>query len=239
MDFKWILWVWCFFVPGFVFAQNPKEIEQIRKKSAEICSAAVSDASGSTYNVAILGSPPIINSETGTYSSIDNSNVFVSKSDASGNILWKKELRGITTYEYCEPAAVLDDSGNVYISYNRISSVDGWCSFVVMLNASGEIVWTECLNNSDAAGINARAITIDEKGMLCITGCYWGKIDFNTSKGRSRLVSENHTGVFACKMNKEGKCIWIRGMERTDSEVITNEPLSTTQLEAATAIISH
>lgn len=235
MNTKWGFFVYCFLIAGVAQGQSSLAVVKIKMKSSSISSATVSDSTGILYTAEITPSTRVIDPEKEIYTSLPNKNVYVSKKDAKGNVLWKRQLRGLTDYNYSEPAISRGPFGDIYVTYNRQTSGNIWSSFIVRLDTNGDIVWTKCLGGSDTGGINVRSISVSNN-KLNVTGYFWGTIGCDTSKGFCNLVSENQPGVFACKMDTEGNYLWIRGVERTDSSLETaapvqasvSEPLETT-----------
>ncbi len=95
--------------------------------------------------------------------------VYIVKTDASGNVIWSKHYGGYNTNpsstDYWEGLdwgydVVADNSGNIYVaaltkSYNNgdvhgnHGDIDIW---VLKLNANGDTIWTKCLGGSSEEG---------------------------------------------------------------------------------------
>jgi hypothetical protein len=116
-----------------------------------------------------------------------NVDIFLAKYDASGGIIWIKQLgtngndegRGI----------VVDSSGNIYITGETSGNLDGnvnagiFDAFLSKYDTNGNKLWTKLIGtNADDEG---RGIAVDTFGNIYITGWTEGGLDGNINAGKS------------------------------------------------------
>lgn len=161
--------------------------------------------------------------------------IFVSKLDAAGNLLWavrfgstgNDEGLGITT----------DTAGNVYVTGKFEGTVDfdpgpGTANlvsvgmhdiFITKLNTSGAHIWTKQVGGDDDQLANA--IAVDKAGNVYTTG--WitrttpatsGSADFDPGPGVFTLTSPAYNNAFILKLNPDGDFIWAKQIEASNSE---------------------
>lgn len=227
MRLRYLLFIYCFFVGILAFAQSSQWIEQAKKESIGIQIANTVDKQGNLYTVGLENSTVVANPGAGIYKAVHNNNIFVGKTDTGKNAIWKRSLRGVSNFDYCEPSVALDSNGNIYVAYNRISVFNAWHSFILKLDTLGNTLWTKWLGDSLNGGINVRSVTIDKKNEVCVAGFFWGNAEFKTIKGSTNLVAGQKPGVFVCKIDAEGNYRWVQGLERTDPDCTPLEPQQT------------
>jgi hypothetical protein len=131
--------------------------------------------------------------------------VFVTKCNSTGNLIWAKQLGGIS-YDIARSIAV-DASGNVYTSgwfndtadfdpgtgvFNLISSYDDGELFVSKLNASGNFLWAKKVVGHIHADINS--IAVDVSGNIFTAGNYYS----------------GSTQVYINKLDPSGNILWSK-----------------------------
>jgi len=142
-----------------------------------------------------------------TFTSDHEGDIFVTKSNSSGNLIWAKKMGGIS-HDYANAIAV-DSSGNVYTAgsfkatadfnpgagvFNLTSSTSYYNTFLSKLNASGNFIWAKKLSFNAFEEINS--IFLDSSGNL-YTAC-------------SFLSGTNSYQININKFNSSGNLSWSK-----------------------------
>jgi hypothetical protein len=152
--------------------------------------------------------------------------VFISKLDSGGNIVWARRLGG-TSQDYSDALAVTSD-GSVYTTGSyagtadfdpgagifNLTSAGSFDVFVSKLNSSGNFVWVRDLGGTDSDVGHALAVASD--GGVYTTGCFNSTADFDPGPGTFNLTSAGLTDVFVCKLNSAGSFVWARRLGGTN-----------------------
>ena len=120
-----------------------------------------------------------------------SNDVFVSKYDASGNLIWIEQLGTSSSDQSFGVSA--DDLGNVYISGFTEGSLGGpnaglWDAFVSKYDASGNLHWTEQLGTSTSD--LSYDVSADGLGNVYISGYTHGSLGGPNAGGEDAFVSK-------------------------------------------------
>lgn len=161
--------------------------------------------------------------------------VFILKLNPQGNYVWAERIGGISGDEGTSIAT--DSWGYVYILGNFAGSVDfdpdpnysyiltanpgqqaGSDIFILKLNGSGNLVWAE---NFDGKGSDVgKALAIDSKNNIFITGYFFNRIDFNPdSFGVDSATSEGRADSFLAKLHSDGSFEWAKSIGGLREEI--------------------
>lgn len=219
------------------------------------CNAAISplslcrDASGNLIAAGQLdgladfepGSPnsPTLQSTPGF-----DSDAFIAKWDAAGQIVWAKNIGG-ASLDYAQEA-IVDASGNIYVCgmiegtadldpgipvYTVTTTNSNRSGFVVKLDASGNFVWGKTFTGTSVSMAVCRHMCLNTSGELLITGSYLGTVDFDPGTGTQMLTSKmslfgNSQDVFIAKLDASGNYLWAGSVgsnsEDYGTELITD-----------------
>ena len=185
------------------------------------------DASGNVYTTGSFEGTADFDPGVNTFDLISAGGVdiFVSKLDASGNLVWAKALGG-TGADQAFGIAV-DDSGNVYtagsfegtadfdpgVDVFDLTSAGGRDIFVSKLDPSGNLLWAIAMG--DVGGDEASGIAVDDSGNVYTTGSFEGTVDFDPGTGVLDLTSAGGLDVFVSKLDASGIFVWARAMGGT------------------------
>lgn len=149
------------------------------------------------------------------------SSVFINNSLAQvPSFQWVKQISGPNLVR--AESIVTDDRGNVYSSggfalnadfdpdtgITSISSNGQHDIFVQKLDKDGGLLWVKSMGGT---GFDiSRAITIDSRGNLYITGVFNGTVDFDPNSGVSNLTSAGSSDSFIQKLDSLGNLIWVK-----------------------------
>jgi hypothetical protein len=151
----------------------------------------------------------------------NTADIFISKFDSTGNVIWVKSFGG--TNDEGGSGITLDKLGNIYVTgcfksniikYGNISITNlnnGFEIFLVKYNSDGDIIWAK---NSIGTDHYVNGITIDSHRNVYIAGGYWsGNITF----GNFILAGNTHGGVnsFIAKYDSSGNVIWAKKVDNS------------------------
>ncbi|MGE5461997.1 MAG: SBBP repeat-containing protein, partial [Syntrophothermus sp.] len=186
----------------------------------------VRDASGSLYITGSFQNTADFDPGAGTFNltSAGADDIFVSRLDDSGNLVWAK---GMGSPQFDTGTAVaLGLDGNVYLAgefqgtvdfdpgpgISSLTSAGGMDIFMSKLNASGSFVWAKRIggiSNTDYVS----DIMVDRDGYVYITGQFLNTIDFDPGAGNFDMTSTaGSLDAFICKLDGSGNFIWAKSM---------------------------
>ncbi len=176
---------------------------QLGTNSTDYSESVAIDSSGNAY---ISGY---------TYGSLGGTNAgsadaFLAKYDASGALLWTRQL-GTSTYDDCWSVAI-DGSGNAYISGYTYGSLDGtnagsYDAFLTKYDSSGSLLWTKQLGTY--YDDRSYAVAIDGSGNAYISGLTGGDLG-GTNAGSN--------DAFLAKYDDSGALLWTRQLGTSSSD---------------------
>ena len=159
-------------------------------------------------------------------------NIYISKTDASGNFVWAKQIGGAGP---AFPGAItLDATGNIYISVKigfgawdlnpsptvntQVLSYTSQRNIIEKLNNNGELIWIKSIDNeySESYG-QISDLNVDDAGNVYATGSYRLNSDFDPGAGVFNLstISDTFVNNFALKLNSSGDFVWAKAFKRT------------------------
>lgn len=216
-------------LPGFadVTAQGPaldwvKQLEG----NGNYCAphALTNDLMGNTYVTGGFGGTVDFDPGPGTnaYTASGHADVFVMKLNATGNVIWARQMGGSPESDRGRAIAV-DDSGNVYTAGIFYETADfdpgsgnaflyaaspGWSDiFISKLNAAGEYVWAKSIGGADADDVTS--IKVDTAGNVYVYGSFSSTVDFDPGSGVYPLTSTS-PGGFLLKLDASGNFGWVK-----------------------------
>jgi hypothetical protein len=180
------------------------------------------DSSGNVYTTGFFEGTVDFDPGAGTttLTSAGSADVFVSKLDSSGALVWAKSFGGASN-DVGRSIAV-DSSGNVYTTgffegtvdfdpgagTSNLTSAGGADVFVSKLNSSGVLVWAKSFGGASLdVGIS---IAVDSSGNVYTTGYFQGTADFDPGAGTSNLTSAGDFDIFVSKLDSSGNFVWAK-----------------------------
>lgn len=150
----------------------------------------------------------------------NDSDIFISKLDPSGNFIWAKRIGGIG--EEGSHVIALDASANIYISgwFQGISDFDpgpstvnltstgGYDAFVTKLDSAGNLIWVKQIGGPSIQ--MAWSINADQNGNTFTVGTFYGTVDFDPGPGIFNLTSSTTDNIFICKLDASGNFLWAK-----------------------------
>ncbi|MFH1320952.1 MAG: T9SS type A sorting domain-containing protein [Bacteroidota bacterium] len=168
----------------------------------------ISDNSGNSYITGYF--KDTICFEGDTLISTGGRDVFVTKYDLSGNVLWA-ERAGSTTDD--EGFGIrIDDIGNSYVtgyftgtSYfgsDTLNEMGGQDMFLAKYDTSGNVLWARQAGNT--GWDEGDALCVDASGNVYVTGVFEGTVIF----GPETLTSSGYSDVFIARYDPSGNILW-------------------------------
>ena len=187
------------------------------------------DDLGNIYSVGHFNGGPVDfdpGSDVLNLTSVGETDIYITKFNASGNFIWAKRFGGT---EKDEGAGItVDGSGNVYFTGNfkgvvdfdpgtdvfNLTSNGSSDIFVCKLDPDGNFLWAKQMGGiSDESG---RAIAVDGSGDVYVTGEFQDTVDFYPGSGTSVLTSSGRTDIFICKLSTSGAFQWVKQIGSTE-----------------------
>lgn len=191
-------------------------VKQIGGTSYDVGFANTIDRNGNIYTTGQFRNTVDFDPGSGVnnLTSLGIEDIFIQKLDANGNLLWVRQIGGISNdYGY---SIITDANGNVYTTgvfrdvvdfdsgpgnTNNISN-GGFDFFIQKLDSSGNFLWVHQIGaiNFDYA----ESIAIDSSGNIYTTGNFQGTVDFDPEAGVTNLTGVSNKDIFILKL---GLCV--------------------------------
>jgi hypothetical protein len=190
--------------------------------------SVVADGSGNVYVTGAFMSSTIIFGSytlTNTASFGSNNNVFVTKYDPTGNVVWAKNFGGTTAFNGSGigKGIDIDGSGNLYITgtffgtgmtfgSTTLTNTDATGAgeiFLTKLDGSGNVIWAKSAGGVNADGPNS--IKVDGNNIY-ITGIFAStSITFgSTTLNLTPFVGTPTYDIFIAKYDSSGNLVWAK-----------------------------
>ncbi len=184
------------------------------------------DASGNVYTTGYFDSIMDFDPGPGTYTlaSQGRRDIFISKLNGSGNLVWAQSI-GSSWGDEVGNTIKIDGSGNIFLTGSFFGSVDfdagpgtqiltagGADMFVLKLDAAGNYIWAKNMGGDPYSYIEGSSISIDPAGNIFITGNYTSVVDVDPGVSTYTLSSFNgymgHPDCFIVKLDANGNFSW-------------------------------
>jgi hypothetical protein len=189
------------------------------------------DSSGNIYSTGVFTGTADFDPSDGVsnLTSAGENDIFISKLDPSGNLLWAKRF-GDTTGDTGKSIAI-DSSGNVLVTGDFTGTIDfdpgtgvanrtsngGYDFFVLKLDPSGNFLWAKNVGGEGAeSGI---FIAVDRDGNACVTGIFSRVVDFDPGTGVLNLTSSGGLDIFVTKFDSAGNHLWSNGRGGSTNDI--------------------
>lgn len=204
--------------------------KQITGSSYDVCQAITLDNNANVYATGYFSSTVDFDPGPNTYNlnSVGAEDIFISKSDSNGNLIWAKSM-GEFRYQ-AGYAITLDENKNIYVTgiffgtvdfdpgpaVSNLTSAGNEDIFICKLDNNDNFIWAKRIGGSSNDYCNA--IVIDKQDNICINGYFDGTSDFDPSTGIFNLTTSGQTDIFVCKLNNNGNLIWVKQIGGMQSE---------------------
>lgn len=179
------------------------------------------DASGNVYITGVFNGMADFNPGADTFNLISNGDkdIFISKINSQGALLWAKKIGG-KGGEYVESISA-DAAGNVYILGEFSDSLDldpgegvsmfireNRGLFILKLDPSGNYIWARQFDNGAYSSLGA-SIRPDAFGNIYIIGQFQGTVDLDPGENDYNLT-DTYGNVFILKLDSHGDFVWAK-----------------------------
>ena len=192
------------------------------------------DAEGNVYTAGCFSGKVDFDPGPGEYflSSADTTPVgtaaedmFISKFDAAGSLIWAKQMS--SEYYSRSNSLAIDAQGNVYTIGEFTGTVDfdpgagtfyltsdfySFDMFISKLDQCGNFVWAKQIGGITNDHVYGNSIALNASGYLYITGNFDGNaVDFDPGQGVHILnVNTGIGSIFVSKYDQNGNLVWAK-----------------------------
>ena len=202
--------------------------------SMNVIRGMATDAFGNVYTVvSFVGTIDVDPGPLVTNIVATGYNIFVTKLDTNGNLIWWRML-GDSTTDAIPYDIVTDASGNVYISGEAEGQIDfdpgpgvynltGNTSdpFIWKLDINGNFVWAY-LESSQVLALPEYHLSISAQGRLYNTGRFASTQDFDSGPGVFNLTAAGNQDCFIRKCDLSGNLLWVKRIGKAGGWVETH-----------------
>jgi gliding motility-associated-like protein len=192
--------------------------------SYDVCRAIAIDNESNVYAAGYFSTTVDFDPGAGTYnlSSASAEDIFISKYDSTGKLLWAKRI-GDFRYQAVFDIT-LDAAKNIYVSGIFFGSTDFDTGpgtailnsagnediFLCKYSNSGDLVWAKSFGGPTNDYCNS--IMLDNDGNIYMNGYFENTADFDPGTGVYNLVSNGGADIFVCKLDMNGSLRWARSV---------------------------
>ncbi len=193
------------------------------------------DSNHNVYTIGFFSGIVDFDPGAGTFNltSRGSDDIFISKLDSNGALVWAKSVGG-TGYDEGKNI-VVDLNGNIYTTGLFSGTVDfdpgpgtfnmtstgfyGGDIFVSKLDSNGDFVWANSMGGVNG-GADVYSIVVDSSSNVLITGYFIGTVDFDPDMvGTYNVTSAGVYDIFISKLDSNGDFVWARSMGGTNNDM--------------------
>ncbi len=205
---------------------------------------ATTDVAGNLYSIGYFGGTADFDAGLGTYNltAVSNLDMFIMKEDATGNLIWVKQVAGLSSGVCCclGRAIDVDQNGNVFIagifrdSFDfdpgpatyKLNSNGGPHSFILKLDALGNFVWVGDIGTQiPAVNVQLNAAKRNKNGDLYFAALVNGNgttpIDVDPTAGVYN-ITPTISDLLLEKLDSNGNFIWAKLITGTNGKAPTS-----------------
>ncbi|HRG34119.1 MAG TPA: SBBP repeat-containing protein [Saprospiraceae bacterium] len=213
-----------FLFPIFSYSQSThfSWIKQFGDSGSDAGNCVLVDASGDLLTCGFFRGKVDFdpNEAMSILTSAGSEDIFVSKINSEGQLLWAKRMGGKEADRGNQITS--DLNGNIYLTGNfkdvvdfesgmpnsKLTSYGFGDAFVAKLNRNGQLIWVKQIGgNLDDVG---KSISLDQFGNILVTGHFQGTTDFDPGLNVQPMTSLGSFDVFMLKLDPDGNFIWVR-----------------------------
>jgi len=191
------------------------------------------DSGGNVYTAGYFAGTVDFDPGPGTYyltnsGPLGNFDIFISKLDSLGILVWVKQMVSASPFAYNEIAngITVDSSGNVYTTGYFVGMVDfnpgpdayfltsdGYDIFISKLDSLGNFVWAKQMGGPQSGSDSGNRITTDLSGNLYIVGHYQNSADLDPGPDTHAFTCGiGYYCAFISKLDNAGSYAWAGSM---------------------------
>lgn len=211
-------------------AQNLQWTKSFGSKNSDFGIAMATDAKGNVYTTGSFDGMTDFDPGPGSFPINVNGNtdIFIHKMDAEGNLLWVKTYGG----DRAEGgyAISVDEAENIYVTgyYSGTINFDPPSTqyefsepgngnmFVLKLDTNGNTLWARSIGGPK--GETGYSIALDDTGNIYTTGWFNETVDFDPGMETFSLTSNGKADVYVQKLDNNGNFIWAKSFGGIESD---------------------
>jgi gliding motility-associated-like protein len=214
--------------------------KQLGGKGNETGYGITTDAARKVYVTGFFSDTADFNPGSGTTNLVSSGgkDIFVTKLDTAGNLIWAKSMGGPGDDQ--ANAIVIDPANYIYTTgefmhgadfdpntgmFNMIA-VGSRDLFISKLDIAGNFIWAKDIAQGGTLSTSSKSIAIDTAGNIYTTGWFWSSVDFDPSSASFYLSSAGLTDLFISKLDKLGNFIWALSIGANDFEYANDLAIS-------------
>lgn len=200
--------------------------------SNDKCESITVDAAGNIYKTGHFSGTADFDPSSGTYylTSSGNNDIFITKLNTAGNLIWAKSIGNYANEVGTHIA--LDPFGNIYVTgafssvavdfdpgvgtFNLLSNGNEDV-FLLKLNAAGNFVWA--IGMGGGGNDVSKSIGFDNAGNAYLCGWFWGSADFDPGVLNFYLTAVGSYDYFVVKVDGQGALMWAKGFGSANDEI--------------------
>jgi hypothetical protein len=213
------------------YAQNLLWAKQQGGSSDDYCNAIAVDNAGNVYSTGSFSGTADFDSGPAVFNltSAGLDDIYISKLDASGNLLWAKSIGGVGS----------DLGFSIAITPTNELVLTGWFSstadfdpgaatvnltsagqedvFIAKFDVSGNYVWAKKIGSTNSD--RGTSITTNSAGEIFLTGYFYFTVDFDPGSGVINIASAGFADVFILKLTASGNYVWVKKMGGSSNDI--------------------
>lgn len=222
-----------------IYAQNLVWAKQQGGTSDDYCNAIAVDNAGNVYSTGSFSGTADFDSGPGVFNltSAGLDDIYISKLDASGNLLWAKRIGGVGS----------DLGFSIAITPTNELVLTGWFSstadfdpgaatvnltsagqedvFIAKFDVSGNYVWAKKIGSTNTD--RGTSIATNSAGDIFLTGYFYLTVDFDPGNGIVNITTAGSADAFVLKLSATGNYIWAKTIGGASNEVAYSIAVST------------
>lgn len=211
-------------------SQNLQWVKSFGSKNSDFGIAMATDAKGNVYTTGSFDGMTDFDPGPGSFPINVNGNtdIFIHKMDAEGNLLWVKTYGGDRAESGY--AISVDEAENIYVTgyytgtinfdppstQYEFSEPGNGNMFVLKLDTNGNTLWARSIGGPK--GETGYSIALDDTGNIYTTGWFNETVDFDPGMDNFLLTSTGKTDIFVHKMDNDGNFLWAKSFGGIDSD---------------------
>jgi hypothetical protein len=159
------------------------------------------------------------------FASAGSDDIFISKLDSSGNMIWANRIGG--SLSDWGTSILMEAFADLYISGRFSGAVDfnpgtgvsvltsagGEDAYIAKFDTSGNFIWARSVGG--ASNDASQSITSDQVGNIYSTGRFESTADFDPNSGIANITATGFQDIFVLELDSAGNFVWVKNIGGT------------------------